>query len=89
MRADAEGLDLVGLLVPDPGIDDVGREDVAAKQELVIIVKGVQTGFQRPRGGRDLLQLFGLKVADTGLRGAKPCIRLSGSDLAKFLIRVV
>ena len=36
MGTDADGLDFVGLLVPDPGVDDVGGEDVAAEQEVVV-----------------------------------------------------
>ncbi len=36
MRSDPEGFHLVGLLVPNPGVDHVGGEDVAAEQEVVI-----------------------------------------------------
>ena len=64
MRADAERLDLVGLLVPDPGVDHVGGEDVAAEQELVVGAEGVERGFERARGGRDVGELFGLEVVD-------------------------
>ena len=64
MRADADRLDFVGLLVPDPGVDDVGREDVAAEQEFVVGLQGFERGFERPRGGRDVVELFGLKVVD-------------------------
>ena len=49
---DPEGLDLVGLLVPDPGVDHVGGEDVAAEQEVVVGAEGVERGFERARGGR-------------------------------------
>ena len=36
MRPDAERVDLMGCLVPDPCVDDVGREDVATEQEFVV-----------------------------------------------------
>ena len=42
MWAGAEGVDLVGLLVPDPGVDDVRGEDIAAKQEVVVGAEGVE-----------------------------------------------
>ena len=61
---DADRLDFVGLLVPDPGVDDVGREDVAAQQELVVGSQGFERGLERARGGGDGVELFGLEVVD-------------------------
>jgi len=36
VRAQPEGIDLVGRLVPDPGVDHVGRKHVAPQQEIVV-----------------------------------------------------
>src|SRR5581483_6461907 len=44
VRAEADGVDLPGALVLDPGIDDVLGEDVAGQHELVV-------GFQGREGG--------------------------------------
>ena len=37
-----DGLDFVGPLVPDPGVDDVGGENVAAEQEIVVGPQGIE-----------------------------------------------
>ena len=75
MRSDADRLDLVRLLVPDPGVDDVGREHVAAQQELVVGLEGFERGFERARGGRHVVELFGLEVVDVLVE------RLAGPEL--------
>src|SRR5271166_501062 len=42
MGADPQGFDLVGLLVPDPGVDDVRGEDVTAEQEVAVSADGLE-----------------------------------------------
>src|SRR4026208_1783419 len=46
--------DLIGALVVDPGLDQVGREDVADRQEVVVGLERVEDGAERRR---DLLYL--------------------------------
>ena len=50
VRADPDRLDFVGLLVPDPGVDDVGGEDVAAEQELVVGLAGPRARLRATAG---------------------------------------
>ena len=76
MGTDPDGLDFVRLLVPDPGVDDVGGEHVAAQQEFVVGFQGFERGFQRARGGGYGLQLLGLEVVDVfveRLAGPQSC----------------
>ena len=75
MGTNADRLDFVGLLVPDPGVDHVGGEDVAAEQEIVVGSQGFERGFQRARGGRHGVELLGLEVVDVLVE------RLAGPEL--------
>jgi hypothetical protein len=43
MRSQGQCIDLILLLVADPGVDHVLREDVAAEQELVVLAERRQT----------------------------------------------
>src|SRR3990172_2377537 len=49
MGAQAHGIELGGGLVLDPGVDHVGREDVAAEQELVVLAQGLEGLAEAPR----------------------------------------
>ena len=42
MRPLAQRLHFAGLLVPDPGVDHVLGEDVAAKQEIVVVAESLK-----------------------------------------------
>jgi hypothetical protein len=46
VRAEADGVDLVRPLVLDPRLDDVGGEDPALEQELVVVLQVVEDGLQ-------------------------------------------
>src|ERR671927_255764 len=52
VRAQLHGGDLVGALVVDPRLDQVRREDVADRQELVVGLERIEDGAER---GRDLV----------------------------------
>ena len=47
MRVGAHRGDLVGLLVLQPGVDEILGEDVALGEELVVLAQRVQGGLER------------------------------------------
>ena len=49
--------DLLGLLVFEPGVDQVLREDVALGEELVVLAQCVEGGLEGARQFRDVLVL--------------------------------
>src|SRR5262245_35761160 len=49
VRAEADRVDLLLALVPDPGADHVAREHVALQQECVVLLQGVQRLVERTR----------------------------------------
>ena len=48
VRTQLQRLHLVDRLVPDPGVDHVGREDVAAEQELVVARNAFKASSNEP-----------------------------------------
>jgi len=55
---------LAGLLIPDPGIDNIGGEDVAPEQELVVVPESLERVFERPGGAGNPGEFLGLEVVD-------------------------
>ena len=55
VRPQPHGVDFLLRLVPDPGVDHVGGEHVAAEQELVILAQRGQRLVQRARRRRNVL----------------------------------
>ena len=57
MRVGAHRGDLVGLLVLQPRVDEVLRENVSFGEELVVLAQRVQSGLEGARQLRDVLVL--------------------------------
>ena len=57
MRVGAHRGDLVGLLVFEPRVDEVLREDVALGEELVVLAQRVESSLERAGQLRDVLVL--------------------------------
>ena len=70
--------DFVGLLVPDPGVDDVGSEDIAAEQEIVVGPQGIERGFERPRSRRDRCRALRAEGRRYPYRAARRAAACSG-----------
>jgi len=70
MRAEPQGVDFVLGLVPDPSVDHVGREDVAAEQVVVVLAQGGQGLVERAGRRGDVLQLFRRQVIDVLSNGS-------------------
>ena len=51
VRAQRDREDLVGALVVDPGLDQVGGEDATSEEVVVVGLEGLQDGRE---GGGDL-----------------------------------
>src|SRR5262249_46352057 len=64
MGPQAQGLDLLLALVPDPGVDDVVGEDLALEQELVVASEHLQGVLQRVRRLGHLAQFLRLQIVD-------------------------
>jgi hypothetical protein len=60
--AEGDGLDLLGALVVDPGLDQVAGEDAALEQELVVVLEGVHHRTERGRHGGDVGVLIGREL---------------------------
>src|SRR2546422_776174 len=70
MRAQPDGIDLVLPLVVDPGLDDVGREDVALEQPVVRLLQIVEHDVERARHLLDLLRLGRRQLVEVLVDGA-------------------
>ena len=62
--AEAEGVDLVGALVADPGVDEVVGEDATDAEEVVVGLEGVEGLLERAGHLRHLGQLLGREVVE-------------------------
>src|ERR1700676_254975 len=62
VRAQADRIDFLFALVPDPGADDVLGEDVALEQELLVLLQARQRLLQRTRRLGHLGQFLRLQV---------------------------
>ena len=62
-RAQADLVDLRALQL-DPGLDQIGGEDVAAEQELVVGLEGVEDAAEAVRHGRDVRVLLGRELVE-------------------------
>src|SRR5688572_6145884 len=68
-RAQAHVIELVLVLVGDPRVDQVGGEDVALEQELVVLAERLECAIERARNRRDLGQLLGGQRVDVLVEG--------------------
>src|SRR4051794_28175529 len=56
-----------GPLEGEPGLDDVGREDVAAVQELLVCLERIERLFERARSAGDVGLLLGGHLVDVAV----------------------
>src|SRR2546430_10855941 len=62
MRPQRHGIDFLGALVREPGLDQVGREHSTLEQEGVVGLEGRQRLVQGARRVLHMLALLGLEV---------------------------
>src|SRR5262245_8037193 len=62
--AQAHRIDLALALVLHPGLEQIAGEDVAAEQELVVLLERGERVVEAARHVRDLLQLLGGERVD-------------------------
>ena len=75
MRAQADGIDLLGALVVDPSVDQVVGEHIALQEKVPVLIQGIQRLFQRPGRlrhpflllGRQIVQVFVQRVSRVDL----------------------
>ena len=83
VRTQADGVHLVGALVVDPRLDQVGREDVADREEVVVALQVVQHRVERGGHLVDVGHLvpagFAIGKADAGFR-QRFCTGVGGHD---------